>query len=1508
MKKILWSIFTVLAIVSSIDAQGTWSTLRTGAGGWITGMDINPDGTKFIRSDVGGAYRLLNGSDTWEQMVTQESMPDSDVHWSKYGGVLSIASAASNVDRAYMAYYNTIYLSDDMGGQWQRTNFPNMEMRPNDDASKLFGERLEVDPNNQNKVFFGSIEDGLYLTTNGMDWSKVIDVPDGSEGRGVRSIVLDPSSAIVGGETQTVYVAVDGEGIYQSLDGGDSFTDITEGVFNNGDLWIYDMEIDNEGRLYISGRDANTPIGMYRYEGQNWSQVFTTDLDIPYSEIAINPNDINNVLLFSEGYSETYMTNDATSQNPTWTFKGFQRSADNIPWMAWTETEWFTLGEIEFDPMVADRIWVTLGTGTFYIDLDGESTLIWNEFSKGQEHLVSNDIVTFSNGNKLTAHWDFPIFLHTSPNDYPTEHLPNNRFNSCWDLSQSATDENFVVALIEDIRYCCWDDQTRNSSYSEDGGQTWTKFPSMPGEEFDLNFGQIEVSTGDNNNIVWLPGQNMNPFYTVDKGTTWNEVDLPGDSDNCCLDGPWFRRKALAADRVLQGQFYIYDWGSGDVFRSSDGGANWIRNEAVLPAWSFHGKLIAVPTQEEHLFFSNGPEESEELIEGLLRSTDGGMTWTEVPNTTKVINVTVGKAIDDQSYPTVYICGEVDGEYGYYKSIDNCESWEALGAYPMGIYDWPVAFEANPNEYGNVVVGFGGNGFVQYQESQVSVPTISERIHIDQFGYQPSMTKVAVLSDPQIGFNASEDYTPGSTFRIIELQSGSVVFEGTPTIWNSGSTHSQSGDKGWQFDFSSLSNSGEYYVLDVDNNLRSYTFEISESIYNEVLMSATKMFYYNRCNMSKEEPYAEANWTDSNNFQNDLQDANARYIYDQNNASLERDMTGGWFDAGDYNKYVTFAHGAVHNLLSAYDENSSLFSDDWNLPESNNGIPDLLDEINWELEWLEKMMNEDGGVHIKIGSKNYSENISSPPSANTDQRYYGPTCSAGSVAVASMFSHAAHTYQSIASLTDYGEVLEAKAITAFDYYLQKLNENDLDIACDDGSIVAGDADWDQARQMQVALIAAVYLYDLTGSSLYGDYIVDHVNDAEAVSSGWLGPYTNQTMEALFFYTTLSVADPTTSATIIDAVTPHVSQDWDGFYGQGDLDLYRGFIPDFSYHWGSNQVKADYANLNSMVARYNINPSNNESYLQKAEEMIHYYHGVNPLSKVYLSNMESRGAENSVDELYHAWFADGSDFDNVKTSLYGPAPGFIPGGANSSYSYEGNTPPYGQPAQKSYKDFNTGFPEASWEITEPAIYYQAAYIRMLASYANVSIVLPVDLVSFEAEKNNEDVELTWVTSSSIGLDRFEIESSLDGSTFTQIGVVDGVTNSATEQTYNYLDQDVNVTYDNPVFIYYRLKIIDMDGNFTYSDVEVIGVTSVDDIFALDAEVYPNPSCDFITVKLLDNMVHSSSLKIYNSLGKCVAKYAINGNENRLDISQLVNGLYTLEIISLNKRSQKQFIKM
>ena len=81
-----------------------------------------------------------------------------------------------------------------------------------------------------------------------------------------------------------------------------------------------------------------------------------------------------------------------------------------------------------------------------------------------------------------------------------------------------------------------------------------------------------------------------------------------------------------------------------------------------------------------------------------------------------------------------------------------------------------------------------------------------------------------------------------------------------------------------------------------------------------------------------------------------------------------KDLRGGWYDAGDFNKYTSWAARYIIVLLQAYEEHPQAFSDDYGIPESGNGIPDILDEVKWGLDWLVRMQNPDGSAPVCSGS------------------------------------------------------------------------------------------------------------------------------------------------------------------------------------------------------------------------------------------------------------------------------------------------------------------------------------------------------------------------------------------------------------------------------------------------------------------------------------------------------------------------------------------------------------
>ncbi len=585
---------------------------------------------------------------------------------------------------------------------------------------------------------------------------------------------------------------------------------------------------------------------------------------------------------------------------------------------------------------------------------------------------------------------------------------------------------------------------------------------------------------------------------------------------------------------------------------------------------------------------------------------------------------------------------------------------------------------------------------------------------VDQFGYRPGDPKVAVIRNPQTGYDSASKFEPGSSYQVRRTDDGGIAFSGSPRAWHGGAVEASSGDNGWWFDFSSLTTPGSYFVYDVQKGVRSATFQIDPLVYQKVLRSAVRMYFYQRSGFAKQRPYAEACWADEPAYIGPAQDIEAHDITDRDNATKVRNLSGGWFDAGDTNKYVTFAAQAVHQLLTAFQQNPAAFTDDFNVPESGNGVPDLLDEVRWEINWLKRMQNPDGSAALKVGEIVYAS--AAPPSSDHNKRFYIPTCSSATIAVAGMFAHASHVFAGIGALSGDAADLRARAVAAWNNY-QHLGSKQTH--CDTGVIHSAVADWSEDDQNTAAVVAAIYLFAVTGEPTYDDYIKAHFRELKPYHDiGW-SRYKPEQGDALLFYTTLPSANAATRSTILADKLNDMRAGNQIYRFNPDDDLYRAFLHDPQYHWGSNMPRAGYGNTNMDALVYGLDATHAADYQARALEILHYFHGVNPFAMVYLSNMYSSGATRSANEIYHTWYWHGTKWSDALTSECGPAPGYVPGGPNVTAVRDGVpsslVPPAGQPPQKSYRDWNMAYPESSWTVTEPAIYYQSAYVKLLSKF-------------------------------------------------------------------------------------------------------------------------------------------------------------------------------------------------
>ena len=246
-----------------------------------------------------------------------------------------------------------------------------------------------------------------------------------------------------------------------------------------------------------------------------------------------------------------------------------------------------------------------------------------------------------------------------------------------------------------------------------------------------------------------------------------------------------------------------------------------------------------------------------------------------------------------------------------------------------------------------------------------------EQIMVDQFGFRPQSEKIVIFASPQQGQNAGTKYTPPATATVRRepgvkgAGSGATVLTVDLQPWGDGKTDKTSGDKVWYADISALQAPGTYYVYDARNRVRSYGFRIADDVYLPVLKAAVRAYFYQRC--GGDVPQANGGtWHHPACHVAAGQDKAAQLYIDGRPLGQPRDVHGGWHDAGDYNKYVPFTLDVVIPLLMAYELNPSVFGDDWDIPESGNGIPDILDEVRWECDWLLRMQMPDGSVCNRV--------------------------------------------------------------------------------------------------------------------------------------------------------------------------------------------------------------------------------------------------------------------------------------------------------------------------------------------------------------------------------------------------------------------------------------------------------------------------------------------------------------------------------------------------------------
>jgi len=494
-----------------------------------------------------------------------------------------------------------------------------------------------------------------------------------------------------------------------------------------------------------------------------------------------------------------------------------------------------------------------------------------------------------------------------------------------------------------------------------------------------------------------------------------------------------------------------------------------------------------------------------------------------------------------------------------------------------------------------------------------SIEIYSQTIFINQSGYKID------------GYKAFYTNAETLNYSIYRVDNNSVVNQGIllTTIENDAAT-GLTLSKG---EFSDFNTEGIYYIK-ISDSLRSDTFSISPNVYEDVLYKTIKGYYFWRCGMELTDQYAGAYKHPGCHLTDGL-------YHSTTGLSGSKNAGGGWHDAGDYGKYVVNSGISTGTLLMAYEIFPNFFSlDDLNIPESGNGIPDILDEIKYQLEWMLTMQNDDGGVFHKVSTTYFPGFIM--PQNDNGSRYIYQVSSTSTADFAAVMAKAYRVFKSF-DTTFANRCLNAAEAGA------EFLQNNPGIVPPGGfqnppgtsTGVYGDNNDSDER-----LWAYCELYVSTNNEDYLNKYTALLSNPFNDEMGWRSVAQMGNISYLFL---VNPGDENIKTTLRNALTDY--SDNLVFYTQGDG--FNAAIKPGEYVWGSNSNILNNAIL--LILAYKL--TNNEEYLRTAQDQFNYVLGTNAHNISFVTGVGKRYPL----YIHHR----PSAADNITE----PVPGYIAGGPN-----------------------------------------------------------------------------------------------------------------------------------------------------------------------------------------------------------------------------------------------------
>jgi endoglucanase len=559
-------------------------------------------------------------------------------------------------------------------------------------------------------------------------------------------------------------------------------------------------------------------------------------------------------------------------------------------------------------------------------------------------------------------------------------------------------------------------------------------------------------------------------------------------------------------------------------------------------------------------------------------------------------------------------------------------------------------------------------------------------IRINQMGYIPVSKKVAVM--------VSKDQMQVKNFVLCDARSDKVVF-------NSGIIKKLDPwgpfQSSFRLDFSSFAENGTYYIL--ANEIKSPVFNISYKVYDGCADFLLQYMRQQRCGY--------------NPFLHDSCHTRDGYIiYNPAADSAHIDVTGGWHDATDYLQYTATSANAVYQMLLAYELNPSGFGDKFkaNGEPGRNGIPDILDEARWGLDWLVKMNPDSGEMYNQIADDRDHKGFRLP---NKDSASYGKgrerpvyfctgkpqgvfdykNRATGIASTAGKFASAFALGSKILSRWDpaFSLVLMEKSKAAFWFGLAHPG------ACQTAPCTAPyfyeEDNWTDDMELGAAV-----LFQITGEKKYLDKAIEL--GRQELSTPWMGADTARHYQ---WYPFLNMGHWEISRSNDKPVSSEFLNYWkkgiDLVYQRGSHNPFMNGIP---FIWCSNNLTVAFITQCHLYSK----SSGDHTYDELESSLRDWLFGCNPWGTSMIVGMPQNGdypsdPHSSLSVLYH-YRLDGGLVDGpVYNSIYKNLKGIFLAGGDEYQAFQSNAVVY----HDDYADYSTN--EPTMDGTADLTYYLSA---------------------------------------------------------------------------------------------------------------------------------------------------------------------------------------------------------